>query len=195
MALSVGELVAKLPRTSLQAIAISWRNAVAVLIDPDRQADHQAAATMIEPIHEEWDRRRGQPPRAGDLARDWQADEAGRRPESPLSAHGYHVGRRSKLPTKLRQEILRRCVDEPLMPVFTPAYLADWGAPRTVRRLQKVLSLIDAQIRPNTTQADKQDAIFEWRSDIEHLKSLYASKVDIRWPRTNAPKVRFVGED
>jgi hypothetical protein len=194
MTLSITEIITKLPRTSLQAVAISWRNAVGVLIDPDRQPDHQAATTMIEAIHEEWDRRRDQPPRAGDLVKDWKEDEAGRRPESPLSAHGYKVGRRSNMPRKLRQEILRRCVDEPLMPVFIPTYLADWGRPRTVRRLQKVLALIDAQIRPNTTQADKQDAVAEWRADIGYLKDLYADKVDIRWPPSDVRAPRFVGE-
>ena len=195
MVLAVTGLIAKLPRTSLQAIAVSWRNAVEILIDPERPSDHQAAETMIEAIHEEWDRRRDQPPRDGDLAKDWRPDDAGRNPESPLSAHGYHVGRRSTLSTKLRQEILRRCVDEPLMPAFMPNYLADWGRPRTVRRLTKVLDLITTQIRPKTTQANKQDAVAEWRADIRHLQSLYAGKVNVSWPRTDGPVPRFVGED
>lgn len=194
MALVVAALVAKLPRTSLQAIAVTWRNAVEILLDSERQSDHQAAQTMIDAIHEEWDRRRDPPPRNGDLAKDWQPDEAGRHPESPLSAHGYKVGRRSRLPTKLRQDILRRCVEEPLMPVFTQTYLADWGDPRTVRRLQKVADLIAAQIRPNKTQADKQDAVAEWRADIAYLKSLYADKARLRWPATDGPVTRFVGE-
>jgi hypothetical protein len=187
-------LIAKLPRTSLQAIAVSWFNAVEMLLDPDRRSDHQAAQTMIEAIHEEWDRRRDQPSRAGDLAKDWKPDENGRRPESPLSALGYKVGRRSPLPTKLRQDILRRCVDEPLMPVFTPSYLADWGGPCTARRLQKVVDLIAAQIRPNKTQADKQDAVAEWRADLAYLKSLHSDKVSLRWPPMDGPVTRFVGE-
>ncbi len=191
MVLSISGVVNALPRMHLHLMAVSWRKAVETLGDARLAAEHAGAMILLEAIHEEWDRRRAKP-RSDDLAENWPEDDEGRRPHSPLSAHGYKVGRRSKLPTSLRQEILRRCVEEPLMPAFSGKVLEGWGPPRTPKRLRRVLELIDDQIRNNFTQADKQDAVAEWRSDLRFLHGLYAERVAVAWPEMEEKRFRFV---
>lgn len=192
MALSIGGVVKALPRMHLHQTAESWRKAVEILSDVAAVADHDSARMLLEAIHEEWDRRRAAP-RLEDRAENWPEDAEGRRPHSPLSAHGYNVGRRSKLPTAFRRELLRRCVEEPLMPAFPDAVLDGWGRPGSRERLKRVLGLIKDQVGNNFTQADKQDAVAEWRSDLRFLRDLYADRFDLAWPSVmHDPRVRFV---
>lgn len=191
MVLSISGVVNALPRMHLHLMAVSWRKAVEILSDARLASEHAAATILLEAIHEEWDRRRAAP-RAEDLAENWPEDDEGRRPHSPLSAHGYKVGRRSRLSTTLRQEILRRCIEEPLMPAFSPRVLGGWGPSRTPKRLKRVLELINDQIRNNFTQADKQDAVAEWRSDLRFLHGLYAERVAVAWPPMKDQRFHFV---
>ena len=78
------------------------------------------------------------------------------------------------------------------MPAFSGKVLEGWGPPRTPKRLRRVLELIDDQIRNNFTQADKQDAVAEWRSDLRFLHGLYAERVAVAWPEMEEKRFRFV---
>lgn len=191
MGLSISGVIDALPRMHLHQMAVSWRKAVEILGDASAPADHAGATILLDAIHEEWDRRRSAP-RQSDRAENWPEDDQGQRPHSPLSAHGYKVGRRSRLPTALRQEILRRCVEDPLMPAFSDTVLNSWGPPRTPKRLWRILGLIDDQVRNNFTQADKQDAVAEWRSDLRFLHDRYSDRVSVAWPAMQDKRLRFI---
>jgi len=156
------------------------------------ETDRRAAELYLSAMHEEWDRRRDNVP-ARDLAKNWPANVEARRygreeptSKSPLAVHGYHVGRHHGEQTELRQAILARCYRQPLMPAFAADELKPWGEPATGRRLQKIASFISAQIRDKSDKPDMEDAVSDWRNDLDYMqRTFYApnsEKMPFAWP-------------
>ena len=102
---SAAGIIAKLPQLPLHRMAESWLNAVRRLSDEDLPSlDREEAERLIAAMHQEWSRRRLRP-LAGDNIEDWPVNDDLRRREvqgpqkhTPLTAHGYHVGRRFRPP-------------------------------------------------------------------------------------------------
>jgi hypothetical protein len=103
-----------------------------------------------------------------------------------LSYLGYHVGKTGP-PTTTRREILDEAYNNTLPTVNNTVYMADWGAPRSGPRLEKIAESIAAFCR-NRKRKDgllQSVAIADWESDLAYLKSKYYDGVyDFHWPRT-----------
>ncbi|MGC1304313.1 MAG: hypothetical protein WA840_18255 [Caulobacteraceae bacterium] len=181
-------MIATLPQMPLHRMAGSWLNAVRRLSDDALSStDHEEAERLIAAMHLEW-ARRSDTPLPGDPIDDWPVNNEftrqkaqGPQKHTPLTAHGYHVGRRFGLPTPVRREVLRRCAEEPLMPAFSARVMQVWGEPRSDHRLQQIADHIADSVNNNRNLVRNSDAVADWRNDFSFLKTKYA-KAHIRWP-------------
>lgn len=96
-----------------------------------------------------------------------------------LREYGYRVGK-TGLSIRERRAILDRMFSKPLLagdqnPEWN-SYLAEWGQPRTQRRLKKLAACLAAFSR-NAKRRDPNrlaQAIQDWESDLDYLKHAYA---------------------
>jgi hypothetical protein len=187
--ISSAGMIARLPTLPLHRMAEAWLNGVRRSADESLSAaDRQEAERLIKAMHLEWARRRLSP-LPDDLIDIWPANTGtvgravtGPEKHTPLTAHGYHVGRRFGLPTPLRREVLRRCLEEPLMPAFSAEVLQAWDEPRTHGRLLRIAEHIAESANNNRNLARNRDAVADWSNDLAFLKARYED-AHIRWPQ------------
>lgn len=105
-----------------------------------------------------------------------------------LRRMGYQVGIKGKLRSE-RREILTRVFEKNLPDdVGTPAYISQWGSPRSSQRLQKMANSIAAFVRnaKNKSYTNMHDAIIAWEGDLAWLKDkYYGDRFNFQWPSTS----------
>jgi len=107
-----------------------------------------------------------------------------------LSKVGYRVGKSGKKPST-RRALLDHLYSQTLPKVNSPQYVAEWGSPRSAKRLQKLANVIATQTRNTKRQNNPsyQKAIRDWESDLGYLKKAYYDGVyDFGWPNTLSRK-------
>jgi hypothetical protein len=102
---------------------------------------------------------------------------------------GYVVGRKGLSEAKRRQ-VLDRVYRIVLQPTSTAAagYIAQWGEPRTWRRLEKMANCLAsfAQTKKRDTRRDYGEAIADWEADLDYLRGkYYTSRCTFTWPDTS----------
>lgn len=171
-----------------------WRNAVAILSDRKRSAQHAAARDAIRIIGEEWLRRTSQPhwkedyfpwpstdaPRGGGGldARGWPE-------EGLLVAVGYRVGQTQGVATPMRRAILREVFEGELPPVESPDYIREWGPPATPARLRKLAETLASLTRneKRRREASLRRAIEQREDDLRFLHDeYYVGRFHFVWP-------------
>jgi hypothetical protein len=110
-----------------------------------------------------------------------------------LSFMGYHVGESSELSPDQRRRILDYVYGGRIPNVNDPAYMSQWGAPASSRRLRKMADSLAnfARSAKRNTHVDKRVAISEWESDLVYLRQRYyrlGIKHLWRWPSTGRPQ-------
>jgi hypothetical protein len=105
-----------------------------------------------------------------------------------LSLMGYHVGRQGGA-EKTRRTILDKIMvaDLSRYPYSTVQNIEDWSNPSSARRLQKLANCLAAftRLRKRSTAFDNREAIREWESDLNYLKTYYfRPDSGFRWPDT-----------
>lgn len=113
--------------------------------------------------------------------------------EGPFQFHqgmlgflGYRVGKKGK-PWDQRRELLDRAYSAPLPFINNSEYLAQWGAARTCRRLQKLAESLAAFARNAKQRSERPvEAISDWEFDLAYLKAHYyrGSVCEFLWPST-----------
>ncbi|MBI3269068.1 MAG: hypothetical protein HYZ53_08595 [Planctomycetes bacterium] len=113
--------------------------------------------------------------------------------EGFLSSRGYHAGKDA--PTASERQATLRAAYETASPSdqFNPSYVADWGQPGSLRRVEKIARSIAAFSRnrkaslrrQGMTQADtaQDEAVSDWEEDLAWLQSEFFDG-DFRWPST-----------
>lgn len=90
-----------------------------------------------------------------------------------LKYMGYSVGSDGECVTQ-RREVLRQVFTQPVPNVENPNYMAEWGTPGSMQRLQKLANAIASFAR---TQKKKrippEEAIRDWEADLAWLKETY----------------------
>lgn len=112
-----------------------------------------------------------------------------------LSKVGYRVGKNGKKPS-VRRALLKNVYTQTLPKVHSPEYMAEWGSPRSAKRLHKLANVIAANVKNNKRKNNPsyQKAIRDWESDLGHLKTTYYDGVyDFGWPNTLPRKKRRAG--
>lgn len=182
-----------LGRRSHDELVSMWKNAVRMLADPSKRKDHARAKAVIDEIGREWDARA----KTEDGYFKWPSTEArggnGRlggfeaEKEGMLSFLEYRVGRTRGEPHGVRKVILRRVFEGPLPPVFSRAYMAEWGANGSPERLHKMAVSLAAFARnfKRRRTPSVADAVKDWESDLEYLRTtFYVGKFGFGWPAT-----------
>jgi hypothetical protein len=189
---------AALLRTKTIADTVTfWRNALLVLADQARRADHASAQAMVEAVEREWTRRRKEPPSAGDRFA-WPSTEA--RPGSSgldseawlkhglLQFIGYKVGATQGEPRDMRVRMLNQIFVGHLPPAFPADYLAEWGRPKSADRLRKLANTIAALTRNAKRRGSDRmgAAIADWEHDLRFLHArYYVGHFHFDWPATD----------
>jgi len=112
---------------------------------------------------------------------------SGLRSEGMLSYLEYRVGKTSDLSSTERQSILCRVFEGKLPRVFEPAYMDEWGEPKSARRLRKMAETLAALTRNfKRLDEDKYDeAIRQWEQDLDFLYDrYYVGRFGFGWPST-----------
>ena len=111
--------------------------------------------------------------------------------ESPLSLLGYKTGRGSNLSVKERREVLREAFNEELpeisddQEIDTEQYMAQWGSPKTPRRLWRLARHLSGQYHAKKNNPSQRYAVADWRSDLHWMRDhLYdEAHHTFSWPR------------
>ena len=105
---------------------------------------------------------------------------------SPLTALGYHVGKTKGLPQAERRRLLTWAFRNVLPPVISPGYMASWGPPSTVTRLQKMANhLAHVGQHRRKLAGDEDLAVRQWQADLDYLeRRLYQGVFGFEWPST-----------
>jgi hypothetical protein len=190
----MASIVEKIPNMKTPETLQLWRNAVDIASDPMKKAQHRLAADVILAVRAEWERRGRLPIGDEDMfawpstaadggdgslsTEDWTR-------EGVLKSMGYKVGQVDGRPTNARERILGEIFDGPLPPVFVAGYLAEWGRPRTTRRLRKMAETIAALTRNAKRRKDARmrSAIRDWEHDLGFLyDEYYVGQFHFAWP-------------
>lgn len=99
---------------------------------------------------------------------------------------GYRVGA-SGVSAPQREDLLDSVYANPLPPLNSREYMAEWGAPSTGVRLRKMAESIAAFTRNAKRRNARRlwTAISEWEADLAYLKNTYyICHYDFIWPDT-----------
>lgn len=105
---------------------------------------------------------------------------------SPLTALGYRVGMTAGLPQAERRRLLTWAFRNVLPPVISHGYMASWGPPSTVKRLQKMANHI-AHVGKHRRKlaGDRDMAVRQWQADLDYLeRQFYKGVFGFEWPST-----------
>lgn len=158
----IQEMVGKSDDNALMKLQ---RNAERLLDDPRMGA---SAQQMLECIAAESSRR------VSAVAQD--ARKAATPDQGMLRHYGYKVGK-SGLTEIGRQNRLKSLLCDHLPLVGSPAYVAEWGAPRSMRRYRKLHRVIQVLISSNRHFDNREDAIGDWEADLRYLEMAWRPKL------------------
>ena len=181
---SAEAVIARIPSATFHEMLKTWRNAIRVLAPGGETNPRHPAMRVIAAIEKEWDRRGGgevdlteyfQWPTTSAKGGSHDLSLAEVLPEGMLQYLEYRVGRTNGEATSTRHAILRRVFEGVLPPVFPPDYLATWGRPATIQRLQKMAESLAAFTRNAKRRNDERmdDAIRHWEADLRFLHDSY----------------------
>ncbi|WP_165768553.1 hypothetical protein [Sandarakinorhabdus cyanobacteriorum] len=105
---------------------------------------------------------------------------------SPLTALGYRVGKTAGLRDAERRRLLTWAFRNALPPVISHGYMASWGPPSTVKRLQKMANHI-AHVGKHRRKfsGDQDTAVRQWQADLDYLeRQFYKGVFGFEWPST-----------
>lgn len=105
-----------------------------------------------------------------------------------LSLSGYQVGKIDGKPADERRRILNYLfLEDDLRDVTDLSYAAEWGPPKTSRRLRKLSETIAALTRnAKRNPVDMSRAISDWEADLDYLKeTFYENWGGFPWPDVN----------
>ena len=124
------------------------------------------ARAVISAIEAEWARRLD-----GYHAGQYKAETP---PEGVLRAIGYRVGNNGLAEAK-RHQLLDFAITGTLPPVGSPAYIAEWGAPKTRRRYAKLHRVIRVLASSANTLGNMEVAAADWEADLKYIERKWRS--------------------
>lgn len=156
-------MVKKIPLMDDNALARLLGNALDLIHRNNNVTDARAVISAIEA---EWARRLD----------DYNAGQykAETPPEGVLRAIGYRVGNNG-LPEAKRHQLLDFAITGTLPPVGSPAYIAEWGAPKTWRRYAKLHRVIRGLATSANTLGNMEVAAADWEADLKYIERKWLS--------------------
>lgn len=193
---TAGKSKGKLAHLSNGELVAMWKNAIRVLSEPKKKADHAAAKQAVANVTSEWERRTAEmmaghfpwpstDARGGNGLLSFEKVQAA----GMLSLMEYRVGRSHGESEPVRRAILKRVFENTLPPAFPKDYMEEWGQNASAVRLQKMAVSIAAFVRNNKRRrnGDYSDAIREWENDLGWLYTVYyvgKLRFATGWPET-----------
>ncbi len=192
---SLKALLTRLPKMTPREIANVRLNAYRKLDQSPHAAWRFAALVTLAAIHGHWARQSNG--LDGDNWFEWPSTDApgGHRqvvhdvmqPDGMLSYMGYRVGVTQGEDVTVRRQILTEVFEHTLPPVFSRAYMDEWGTVKSAARLRKMAYSI-AQFAKNIKRRHDSSfdvAIEDWESDLAYLHNkYYVGHFHFDWPST-----------
>jgi len=133
----------------------------------DKNSHNSKAHEALAAIKAEWTTRL-----VKFLNNNYKAD----RPELGIfTTLGYHVGN-DGASNAIRHRLLDFMITQELPPAGSPAYLAEWNAPNTFNRYNKLLTVLRNLSNRYKNFDTHIKAVREWREDIEYISSKWGPK-------------------
>jgi len=108
--------------------------------------------------------------------------------EGLLKFMGYAVGQKGAYRTR-RLQVLDYVFNERVPKVQSYEHMAEWGTPKSSRRLEKLANCLASFARnaKRRKSNDMAEAIKDWEEDLNYLKEkYYFGRYDFRWPCTSS---------
>lgn len=156
-------MVRKIPSMDDNELARLLHNALDLI---HRHTNVINARAVISAIEAEWARRL-----ASFHAGQYKAETP---PEGVLKAIGYRVGNNG-LPEARRHQLLDFAITGILPPVGSPAYMAEWGAPKTRVRYAKLHRVIRVLASSAHTLGNMEIAGEDWEADLKYIERKWRS--------------------
>jgi hypothetical protein len=157
-------IVEKIPSMDDNQILHLFNNAMRLSEKPEKANE---AEVVLLAIQNEWLKR---------LLRYQQHQYKAATPEvGMLKTLGYHVGNDGDKSAK-RRKILDFIMTGVLPPVSSPAYVAEWGEPRTSKRYRKLHRTIQALKSGADHFDNREKAAIEWAEDLEYIEATWSAR-------------------
>jgi hypothetical protein len=158
-------VIENIPNMKDEDILALFHNAARMLsMNPNLEA-----ASVIQAIGREW-KKRLERARAGTLSTERPND-------GMLSTLGYRVGSVNGEKTPIRRQVLKLILEELQLPIVgSPAYTDEWGEPKSPKRYEKLIKVLESQLgNPgNINRPNMEKAMIEWAEDLEWVQRNYA---------------------
>lgn len=158
------KIIQKIPQMTDNELAKLFQNAQDWIYKGKAVDD---AAAVISAIEREWEvrlkaYRKGQ----------YKAETP---PEGVLKAIGYKVGN-DGLPEAKRQQLLDFAIQRILPPVGSPAYMAEWGPPCSLKRYRKLHRVIRVLASSAKTLGNMDVAASDWEDDLIYIEQKWRAE-------------------
>lgn len=155
-------MIDKIPEKAGDDLLKIFNNAIRALEKGYKEAE---ATALIAAIRKEWDQR---------LRILQDTGEKELPAEGMLKALGYSVGSHGER-APVRRLIIDMLMTGTLPPVFSPAYVAEWGAPLSRQRYDKLHTVIFV-LRKKAPRA-WEEAKEEWTDDLIYIENKWRPQV------------------
>lgn len=157
------KILEKISQMDDNALARLLGNAHALL---DKNEQNRDAAAVVKAVEEEWARR---------LHLFQRGDYKASSPKNGvLSVVGYKVGNDGGT-EKQRRMKLDFIMCGILPPVASPAYMAEWGEPKTRQRYRKLHRVIRVLASSGKKFPNMELAVQQWEDDLEYLEKRWSN--------------------
>ena len=189
---SAGRAIRALPKRTMFELRQIWLNLLVKARGPGLSPVHQrfrnalvaewsrrAAEALRDPDHFEWPTTEAVGGDGTLGARMWPG-------EGLLTFLGYRVGVTQGLAEDARRQIVDLVFGSSLPPINGPAYMREWGVPKSPARLKKLAETLAAFARnaKRKKAANMDNAIDDWERDLRYLYGeYYVGKFAFAWPR------------
>ena len=157
-------IIEKIPKMRDEDLVVLFGHAANKLsTEPNLEAE-----SVIAAIEREWILR---------LDRARAGTHSTARPAEGMAAKmGYRVGSVNGEKTPNRRRILTHLLERQLPMVGSPAYTDEWGAPKTIKRYEKLTRFLESQLSnpANINRPNMERAMIEWGEDLEWVRKTFA---------------------
>ena len=152
------KIIEKIAQMDDNALARLLGNAQTIL---EKNSENKDAVNVIKAIQDEWARR---------LHLFCSGNYKASSPEhGVLSVVGYKVGNEGA-PEQQRRLKLDYIMSGILPPVASPAYMAEWGEPKTHQRYRKLHRVIRVLASSGKKFSNMERAVLHWEDDLVYLE-------------------------
>ncbi len=154
-------------KSDLEERGVQFRNCLRTSLESDQGPMVSTAASLMQYFEKVWTDERTRLPSGVNL----------KSPEPGLLASvGYHVGYSPTVSETLRRALLDHIMNaDVLPPIRDEIYMVQWGSPRSLKRLNKLQSVLARLADEKRGDPRFETAVRNWDDDAKYLRNRWGS--------------------